>query len=137
MNVWISVIVIEQWQFWGVKRCYHSASGMFSIRHAHLSLWQKWPRSHFFFLSGKRLTSFSNQWSFFTLEEFVLWHMCILVWKDLVGGLIYWFDIWWMRIIILYIWFSSVTQSYPTLCNPMDCRTPGLPAPGAYSNSCP
>ena len=24
--------------------------------------------------------------------------------------------------------FSSVTQSCPTLCNPMDCSTPGLPA---------
>ena len=23
--------------------------------------------------------------------------------------------------------FSSVPQSYPTLCNPMDCRTPGFP----------
>ena len=23
--------------------------------------------------------------------------------------------------------FSSVTQSYPTLCNPMDCSMPGLP----------
>ena len=23
--------------------------------------------------------------------------------------------------------FSSVSQSYPTLCNPMDCSTPGLP----------
>ena len=23
--------------------------------------------------------------------------------------------------------FSSVTQSYPTLCNPMECRMPGLP----------
>ena len=23
--------------------------------------------------------------------------------------------------------FSSVTQSYPTLCDPMNCRTPGLP----------
>ena len=22
----------------------------------------------------------------------------------------------------------SVTESYPTLCNPMDCSTPGLPA---------
>ena len=31
----------------------------------------------------------------------------------------------------LYKWkrvqFSSVTQSYPTLCNPMDCSTPGFP----------
>ena len=25
------------------------------------------------------------------------------------------------------IQFSSVTQSCPTLCNPMDCSTPGLP----------
>ena len=24
-------------------------------------------------------------------------------------------------------WFSSVTQSYPTLCKPMDCSTPGFP----------
>ena len=24
-------------------------------------------------------------------------------------------------------WFSSVAQSCPTLCNPMDCSTPGLP----------
>ena len=48
MNVWINEIVIKQWQFWGVKSCYHSASGMFSIQHAPLSLWQKWPRSHFF-----------------------------------------------------------------------------------------
>ena len=23
--------------------------------------------------------------------------------------------------------FSSVTQSYPTLCDPMDCSTPGFP----------
>ena len=36
--------------------------------------------------------------------------------------------------------FSSVTQLCPTLCNPMDCSTPGLPCPsptpGVYSNSC-
>ena len=25
------------------------------------------------------------------------------------------------------IWFSSVSQSCPTLCDPMDCSTPGLP----------
>ena len=28
---------------------------------------------------------------------------------------------------IAYIQFSSVTQSCLTLCNPMDCNTPGLP----------
>ena len=38
--------------------------------------------------------------------------------------------------------FSSVTQSCLTLCDPMDCSMPGLPAspwpaPGVYSNSCP
>ena len=39
------------------------------------------------------------------------------------------------------ILFSSVTQSCPTLCDPMNCSTPGfpvpLPTPGAYWNSCP
>ena len=30
--------------------------------------------------------------------------------------------------------FSSVAQSCPTLCDPMDCSLPTL---GAYSNSCP
>ena len=27
----------------------------------------------------------------------------------------------------MYIQFSSVAQSCPTLCNPMDCSTPGFP----------
>ena len=36
--------------------------------------------------------------------------------------------------------FSSVAQTCLTLCDPMDCSTPGLclsPTPGVYSNSCP
>ena len=36
---------------------------------------------------------------------------------------------------------SSVAQSCPTVCDPMDCSTSGLPCPSptprAYSNSCP
>ena len=32
-----------------------------------------------------------------------------------------------MVIVILNIQFSSVTQSCPTLCDPMDCSMPGLP----------
>ena len=28
---------------------------------------------------------------------------------------------------ILFYWFSSVAQSCPTLCNPMDCSTPSFP----------
>ena len=31
--------------------------------------------------------------------------------------------------------FSSVTQSCPTLCNPMDCSTPGLPVHQQLSES--
>ena len=30
--------------------------------------------------------------------------------------------------------FSSVTQSCPTLCNPMDCSTPGLPITNSRSS---
>ena len=37
--------------------------------------------------------------------------------------------------------FSPVAQSCPTLCDPMDCSTPGPPCPSStpwiYSNSCP
>ena len=32
-------------------------------------------------------------------------------------------------VILVGIQFSSVTQSCPTLCNPMDCSTPGLAVP--------
>ena len=42
---------------------------------------------------------------------------------------------------ILNLQFSSVPQSCPTLCNPVDCSTPGLLVHhqllGIYSNSCP
>ena len=33
----------------------------------------------------------------------------------------------WLRYPMRIRPFSSVTQSFPTLCNPMDCSTPGLP----------
>ena len=37
--------------------------------------------------------------------------------------------------------FSSVAQSCPTLCDPINCHTPSLPCPSptprVYSNSCP
>ena len=43
--------------------------------------------------------------------------------------------------VFLYILLLSVAQSCPTLCNPMDCSTPGFPgpllSPGVCSNSCP
>ena len=43
----------------------------------------------------------------------------------------------------MWLWviqFSSVTQSCPSLCNPMNCSMPGLPpspTPGVHSNSYP
>ena len=39
----------------------------------------------------------------------------------------------------LVIQFSSLSQSCPTLGDPMDCSTPGCPSPtpGVHSNSCP
>ena len=41
----------------------------------------------------------------------------------------------------IYVKFSSVTQSCPTLCDPMDHDIPGFPvpspSPGVCSNSCP
>ena len=30
-------------------------------------------------------------------------------------------------LVSLYSQFSSVTQLFPTLCNPIDCSTPGFP----------
>ena len=46
---------------------------------------------------------------------------------------------WKMKFLIsIAFQFSSVTQSRPTLCDPMDCSTPGLPIHHqVYSNSCP
>ena len=44
------------------------------------------------------------------------------------------------EVCFLYIQFSSVTESCPSLCDPMDCSTPGLPVhhqlPEFYPNSC-
>ena len=33
----------------------------------------------------------------------------------------------WDHTVFVSVQFSSVSQSYPTLCEPMDCSTPGLP----------
>ena len=42
------------------------------------------------------------------------------------------------QLLLTPVQFSSVAQSCPTLCNPMNHSTPGLPVHlGIYSNSCP
>ena len=38
-----------------------------------------------------------------------------------------WFQVVWMSLISEFFSSSSVAQSYPTLCNPMDCTLPGFP----------
>ena len=47
----------------------------------------------------------------------------------------------WQNSVSFMISSCSVIQSYPTLCNPMDCSILGFPVLhhllGAYSNSCP
>ena len=58
-------------------------------------------------------------------------HSC---WKDLRGE-----QTWILVLAPLSIQFGSVAQSCPTLCNPMDCSTPGLPVLHCLptcSNSC-
>ena len=48
-----------------------------------------------------------------------------------------------LRIDVLFLWriqFSSVAQPCPTLCDPMNCSTPGLshsPTPRVHPNPCP
>ena len=37
------------------------------------------------------------------------------------------FNFFFFLVLIYSVQFSSITQSCPTLCNPMDCSTPGLP----------
>ena len=47
---------------------------------------------------------------------------------DFGAGYIIAFTLWNIMSCTLCIQFSSVAQSCPTLCHPMDCSTPGLPA---------
>ena len=54
------------------------------------------------------------------ITAFVKIKPILISWEDHPGGSIVEYD-------CTGIQFSSVTQSCPTLCNPMDCSTPGLP----------
>ena len=53
--------------------------------------------------------------------------MTIDVWSLFLGFPAHWFYLCHHAILFTITnWFSSVTQSYPTLCNPIDCSTPGF-----------
>ena len=57
------------------------------------------------------------QWSYACLSKPYVALSCIYIDLGLVSGFGWW-----------DVQFSSLTQSCLTLCNPMDCSTPGLPA---------
>ena len=40
----------------------------------------------------------------------------------------------WLFYVLTYYQFSSVAQSCPTLCNPMNCSTPGLSITNSWSS---
>ena len=54
------------------------------------------------------------------ITAFVKIKPILISWEDHPGGSIVEYD-------CTGIQFSSVTQSCPTLCDPMNCSTPGLP----------
>ena len=57
---------------------------------------------------------------FYSFYGWVIFH-CICLY------LLYAFICWWTFVLLPYIQFSLVTQSCLTLCDPMDCSTPGFP----------
>ena len=67
--------------------------------------------------------------------------MCTSLWMDLCFHCCgeFHFILWWIQ---WWIHCCSATKSRPTLCNPMNCNTPGFPvlhylSPRICSNSCP
>ena len=90
-------------------------------------------------LKKSSFTSWSLWYSLCTLKFFFFWFEIILnlteIFQEKYKELLYTFSSDSLAVknlpYLLYhsFWlfqFSSVTQSCPTLCNPMDCRTPGF-----------
>ena len=74
--------------------------------------------SHYFF----KHFLYSPHNSFFSEIIYILKYIYIcILYTYIVHSILY------IRICIYYCCCCSVTQSCPTLCNPMDCSTPGLP----------
>ena len=111
-------------QGWLYSRDSHSVEGWLALHFAWYSFGNK----------GARLWALPSQTSFFLLSskpvitkescscEHVYIHVPVCIsWKVtvvLLGSNLFY---------IFAIQFSSVAQSCPTLCNPMNCSTPGLP----------
>ena len=90
------------------------------------------------YISTKLLTSqwFLDPGKLQSLETLACFH--VVTWVTLVTGskgMRGWVAPWFSNVFFYFIFidfiiiiqFSSVTQSCPTLCNPMNCSTPGLP----------
>ena len=92
-----------------------------------------WASEH---LSGSKDLGIIKQTEFTDVERDQRFSQLQLLW--VLGGLhteTYWVLCMWgtaqstivLRLLSYSLQFSSVTQSYPTLCTPMDCSTPGFP----------
>ena len=89
------------------------------------ALWHKYVSAfpiHFdvgYFLSCVRYRSHSTSFCIFITENWSLWsymYMCVYVCV-------------WVCIYVYEVKWSEVTQSCPTLCNPMNCSLPGFLCP--------
>ena len=80
---------------------------------------QTLPESFFIYLGNSHCLSLRAEFVFYTPRK--------------GWGMAHWLCSWWslnsecMFLLTASVQFSSVTQSCPTLCDPMNCSTPGLP----------
>ena len=63
----------------------------------------------------------TNKLTFITIITVTIWLTSLLYMSVNLGGSVLWI------LIQVSVQFSSVAQSCPILCNPMNCSTPGLP----------
>ena len=93
-------------------------------------------------------------WKYSGIKLWWYLHNLVNMLKSTLSGWIFWYiDSIWMNLLLMYkellnnflkisivlfmvfIQFSSVAQLCPTLCNPMNCSTPGLPVHHQLSGS--
>ena len=81
-------------------------------------------------------------WSFCLYKYQYKYHTALMIWVNIFNDIGYFLLFAIFRFITYGGCCCSVAQSYPTLCDPMDCSMPGLPvidhlSPRACSNSRP
>ena len=103
-------------------------NSMDSVVHAVAKSWTRLRNFHFHFLCGvhpaKTIIWKDTCNPVFTAALFTI----ARTWKQPKCPLTdEWIKMWFICTMEYSVQFSSVTQLYPTLCNPMNCSTPGLP----------